>query len=51
MSILLSITKFIIGAYLVLFIIYIFNLDMKLIKLLQPMADNYYDNIKRDRKL
>ncbi|MEJ8554216.1 hypothetical protein [Tepidibacter sp. Z1-5] len=51
MDILISIIKFIVGAYFTLFIVYIFNLDMKLIKSLQPIADNYYDNIKRDRKL
>jgi len=34
-----------------LFLIYYFNLDTKLIYLLQKPMMKHYDNIKRDRKL
>ena len=42
----------IIGAlFLLTVIIYWFNLDSKVVKLLQPVMDKHYDNLKRDRKL
>lgn len=33
------------------FIVYIFNLDMKLLALLEPLFIKHYDKIKRDKHL
>ena len=33
------------------FIVYFFNLDMKLTSSLQPLLEKHYDNIKRERKI
>ncbi len=36
---------------LITFIIYFFNLDMKLIKKIQPLMNKYYDEMPRDRRI
>lgn len=51
MTIVLNIIYILIALYLALFLVYIFKLDMKLIKALEPMMNKHYDNIKRDEKL
>ena len=33
------------------FIVYFFNLDMKMMTLLEPMMNKHYDKIKRDKHL
>ena len=33
------------------FIVYFFNLDMKLTSALQPVLEKHYDNIKRERRI
>lgn len=33
------------------FIVYFFNLDMKLTAALAPLFDKHYDRVKRDRRL
>lgn len=35
----------------VTFLIYWFNLDTKLVKMLEKPLNKHYDNIKRDRKI
>lgn len=37
--------------FVVTFLIYIFNLDMKLTSALEPLLAKHYDKIKRDRKI
>ena len=51
MSIILIISCIVIAAYLALFLVYIFKLDMKLVKVFEPMMNKHYDNLVKDRKL
>ena len=39
------------GAFVVTFVIYFWNLDMKLTAALEPIFLKHYDKIKRDRHL
>lgn len=40
-----------IGLFLLTFLVYFFNLDMKLTAALEPLFLKHYDKIKRDRHL
>lgn len=40
-----------VGLVLLLFLVYFFNLDMKLIRLISPAMKKHYDNLERDRRL
>ena len=50
-KILLWIVGIALGLFVVTFIVYIFNLDMKLTAALEPILLKHYDRIKRDRHL
>lgn len=39
------------GLFVVTFIIYFFNLEMKLLALIEPLFVKHYDKIKRDKHL
>ena len=41
----------IVALFILLFVVYFFNLDMKLTAALEPLLAKHYDKIKRDRKL
>lgn len=48
----LLILAIVVAAFFVLtFIVYFFNLDMKLMAAVEPMLDKIYDRRKRERKL
>ena len=51
MNILLIILAVIVTFFVVTFLIYWFNLDMKLIRKVYDALQKHYDNMKRDRKL
>ena len=51
MNILLIILAVIVAFFVVTFIIYWFNLDMKLVRKVYDALQKHYDNMKRDRKL
>ena len=51
MDILLIILAVIVAFFVVTFLIYWFNLDMKLIRKVYDALQKHYDNMKRDRKL
>ena len=51
MNILLIILAVIVAFFVVTFLIYWFNLDMKLIRKVYDALQKHYDNMKRDRKL
>lgn len=40
-----------VGLFLLTFLVYFFNLDMKLTAALEPLFLKHYDKIKRDRHL
>ncbi len=50
-KILLIILGIILAFFVVTFVVYLFNLDMKLASLLLPWLDKHYDRVKRDKKL
>lgn len=51
MDILLIILAVIVAIFVVTFLIYWFNLDMKLVRKVYDALQKHYDNMKRDRKL
>ncbi len=51
MKIILIIAIVLLCLFLLSFIVYFFNLDMKLTSAIQPLLAKHYDNIKRERKI
>ncbi len=51
MEIFLIILAVIVCLFILTFIIYWFNLDMKLIRFVYDKLQKHYDNMKRDKKL
>ena len=51
MDILLIILAVIVAFFVVTFLIYWFNLDMKLIRKVYDLLGKHYDTMKRDKKL
>lgn len=51
MEIFLIILGVILGLFLLTFVIYFFNLDMKLIRKVYDFLGKHYDTMKRDKKL
>lgn len=55
MGIVLRIAAIVIGVIVALFVlsflVYFFNLDMKLTAMLAPLFDKHYDKVKRDKHL
>lgn len=51
LTVLLIILIVLVALFLLTFIVYFFNLDMKLTAALQPLFEKHYDKIKRDRHL
>ncbi len=51
MDILLIILAVIVALFVVTFLIYWFNLDMKLVRKVYDALQKHYDNMKRDKKL
>ena len=51
MKILLIIAVIIAAFFVLTLLIYWFNLDTKLVKLLEKLMMKHYDNIKRDRRI
>ena len=41
----------IVGLYILTFLVYFFNLDMKLMAKMAPLFEKHYDKIKRDKHL
>lgn len=51
MNILIIIAIIVVAFFLLTFLIYWFNLDTKLVKLLEKPFKKHYDNIGRDRRI
>ncbi len=51
MEIILIILGVILALFVLTFVIYFFNLDMKLIRKVYDLLGKHYDNMKRDKKL
>ena len=51
MEIFLIILAVIVSLFILTFVIYWFNLDMKLIRFVYDKLQKHYDNMKRDKKL
>lgn len=51
LHVLLIIAIVLVALFLLTFIVYIFNLDMKLTSALFPIFDKHYDKVKRDKHL
>lgn len=51
MKILFVIAIIVVCFFLLTFVVYFFNLDMKLTSALEPLFEKHYDKIKRERKL
>lgn len=51
LKILLIVAIVIVAFFLLTFVVYFFNLDMKLTSSLEPLLEKIYDKRKRDRKL
>lgn len=51
MDIILTILAVIFCLFVVTFVIYWFNLDMKLVRVVYDLLQKHYDNMKRDKKL
>lgn len=51
MEVLFIILGVILALFVITFIIYFFNLDMKLIRKIYDMMQKHYNNMKRDKKL
>ena len=51
MKVLLIILGVILALFILTFIIYITNADMKLVRKIYDKVQPYYDNLKKDRKL
>lgn len=46
-----KLVKIAVGAFVLTFVIYFFNLDMKATAMLYPVLQKYYDGIERDKHL
>lgn len=51
LNILLIVAIVIVAFFVLTFVVYFFNLDMKATAALQPLFEKHYDKIKRKRKL
>ena len=51
MDVLMIILSVVLGFFVITFIIYYFNLDMKLVRVLYDLLGKHYDTMKRDKKL
>ena len=51
LHVLLIIAIVIAALFVITFLVYFFNLDMKLMALLAPVFEKHYDNVKRDKHL
>lgn len=51
LKVLLIIAIVIAALFVLSLIVYFFNLDMKLTSAIQPLLEQHYDKIKRERKL
>ncbi len=51
MTALFIILGVIVGFFLLTFVVYWFNLDMKLVRKIYDKMQKHYDNMKRDKKL
>lgn len=51
LHILLILAIIIVCLFVLTFIVYFFNLDMKMTAALQPLFEKHYDKIKRDKHL
>ena len=51
LKVLLVIAIIFFALFVLSFIVYFFNLDMKLTSAIQPLLAKHYDKIKRDRKI
>ena len=51
MNIVLPIIYILLAVNLALFLVYIFRLDMKLVKAFEPMMKKHYDKIEKDSNL
>ncbi len=51
LSILFTIIKIAVAFFVITFIVYFFNLDMKLTSAMAPLLDKIYDRVKRDKHL
>ncbi len=50
-SIIVIVAAVIVGMFVLSFLVYFFNLDMKLTAALAPLFDKHYDKIDRDKHL
>lgn len=51
LKILLILAIAVVAFFVLTFVVYFFNLDMKLMAAVEPMLDKIYDRRKRERKL
>ncbi len=51
LDIILIILGVILALFVITFIIYFFNLDMKLVRKVYDLLQKHYDNMKRDKRL
>jgi len=51
LKVLMIIAIVVVALILLTFVVYFFNLDMKLLALIEPMFNKHYDKIKRDKHL
>lgn len=51
LHILLIVAIVIVCLFLLTFVVYFFNLDMKMTAALQPLFEKHYDKVKRDKHL
>jgi len=51
LTILLVLAIIVVVFFVLTFVVYIFNLDMKLTAALFPLFDKHYDKVKRDKHL
>lgn len=50
-SVIVIVAAVIVGIFVLSFLVYFFNLDMKLTAALAPLFDKHYDKIDRDKHL
>ncbi len=51
LKILMIVAIVLVAFFVLTFIVYFFNLDMKLTSALEPLLEKHYDKIKRDHKI
>lgn len=51
LNVILGVAAFALGAFVLSFAVYFFNLDMKLMAAVEPLLDKVYDKRKRQRKV